>query len=36
MGEKTFNNIKVNKKEFNKSKQAIELDLVDTGKIISI
>ena len=34
MGEKTFNNIKVNKKEFNKSKQAIELDLVDTGKIV--
>ena len=34
MGEKTlkFNNIKVNKKEFRKSKQAIELDLVDTGK----
>ena len=36
MGEKTlkFNSIKVNKKEFNKSKQAIELDLVDTGKIV--
>ena len=36
MGEKTlkFNNIKVNKKEFNKSKQAIELDLVDAGKIV--
>ena len=36
MGEKTlkFNNIKVNKKEFHKSKQAIDLDLVDTGKII--
>ena len=36
MGEKTFkcNNIKVNKKEFHKSKQAIELDLVDTGKIV--
>ena len=35
MGEKTlkFNNIKVNKNEFHKSKQAIELDLVDTGKI---
>ena len=29
-----FNNIKVNKKEFHKSKQAIELDLVDTGKIV--
>ena len=36
MSEKTlkFNNIKVNKKEFHKSKQAIELDLVDTGKIV--
>ena len=36
MGEKTLklNNIKVNKKEFYKSKQAIELDLVDTGKIV--
>ena len=36
MGEKTlkFNNIKVNKKEFQKSKQSIELDLVDTGKIV--
>ena len=36
MGEKTlkFNNIRVNKKEFLKSKQAIELDLVETGKII--
>ena len=36
MGEKTLkcNNIKVNKKEFHKSKQAIELDLVDTGKIV--
>ena len=36
MGKKTlkFNNIKVNKKEFHKSKQAIDLDLVDTGKII--
>ena len=29
-----FNNIKVNKKEFHESKQAIELDLVDTGKIV--
>ena len=29
-----FNNIKVNKKEFHKSKQAIELDLVNTGKIV--
>ena len=36
MGEKTlkFNNIKVNKKEFHKSKQAIELDLVDAAKIV--
>ena len=37
MGEKKlkFNDIKVNKKEFHKSKQAIELDLVDTGKIVA-
>ena len=36
MGEKTlkFNNIKVKKKEFHKSKQAIDLDSVDTGKIV--
>ena len=36
MGEKPvkFNNIKVDKKEFHQSKQAIELDLVDTGKIV--
>ena len=36
MGEKTlkFNSIKVNKKEFHKSKQAIDLDSVDTGKIV--
>ena len=36
MGEKRLkcNNIKVNKKEFHKSKQVIELDLVDTGKIV--
>ena len=36
MGEKTlkFNNIKVNKKEFHRFKQAIDLDLVDTGKIV--
>ena len=36
MGEKTlkFNNIKFNKKEFHRSKQAIETDLVDTSKII--
>ena len=37
MGEKAlqFNNIKVNKKEFHRSKKEIELDLVDTGKIVS-
>ena len=36
MSEKTlkFNNIKINKKEFHKSKQAIELDSVDTDKIV--
>ena len=36
MGEKTlkFNNIKDHKKEFHKSKQAIGLELVDTGKIV--
>ena len=36
MGERTLelNNIKVNKKEFHKSKQAIELDLIGTGKIV--
>ena len=36
MGEKTlkFNNIKVNKKEFHKSKQAIDLDSVTTDKIV--
>ena len=36
MGEKTlkFYNIKVNKKEFHKSKKAIDLDLVDAGKIV--
>ena len=36
MGEKTlkFNNIKVNKKEFHKSKQAIDLHSVDTDKIV--
>ena len=36
MGEKTlkFNNIKVNKQEFHRYKQAMELDLVDTGKIV--
>ena len=38
MGEKTlkFNNIKVNKKEFHKSKQTIDLDLVDTGKLVDL
>ena len=36
MGEKTlkFNNIKVNNKEFHKSKQAIDLHSVDTDKIV--
>ena len=36
IGENTlkFNNIKVNKRECYKSKQAIELDSVDTGKIV--
>ena len=35
MSEKTlkFNNIKINKKEFYKSKQAIDLDSVTTDKI---
>ena len=36
MGKKTlkFNNVKVSKKEFHESKQAIESDLVDTSKIV--
>ena len=36
MSEKTlkFNNIKVNKQEFHKSKQAIDLYSVDTDKIV--
>ena len=36
MSEKTlkFNNIKVNEKEFHKSKQAIDLDSVNTDKIV--
>ena len=36
MDEKTlkFKNIKVNKKEFHRSKQTIDLDSVDTGKIV--
>ena len=36
MGKKTlkFNNIKVNKKEFQKYKQEIDLDSVDTNKIV--
>ena len=36
MSEKTlkFNNIKINKKEFQKSKQAIDLDSVTTDKIV--
>ena len=35
MVEKTlkFNNTKINKKEFHKSKQAIDVDSVDTNKI---
>ena len=36
MSEKTliFNNIKINKKDFHKSKQAIDLDSVTTDKIV--
>ena len=36
MSKKTlkFNNIKINKKEFHKSKQAIDLDSLDTDKIV--
>ena len=36
MSEKTlkFNNIRVNKKEFHKSKQPIDLDLVTVNKIV--
>ena len=36
MSEKTlkFNNVKINKKEFRESKQAIDLDSVDTDKIV--
>ena len=36
MSEKTlkFNNIKINKKEFHKSKQAMDLDLIITDKIV--
>ena len=36
MSEKTskFNNIKINKKECHKSKQAIDLDSVDTDKMV--
>ena len=36
MSEKTlkFNNVEINKKEFHKSKQAIDLDSVDTDKIV--
>ena len=29
-----FNNVKVNQKEFHKSKEAIDLDSVDTDKIV--
>ena len=36
MGEKILklNNIKVNKKQFQRAKKAIDLDLIDTGKIV--
>ena len=36
MSEKTlkFNNVKINKKEFHKSKQAIDLESADTDKIV--
>ena len=36
MSEKTlkFNNVKINKKEFYKSKQAIDLDSVTTDKMV--
>ena len=36
MSKKTlkFNNVKINKKEFHKSKQAIDLETVDTDKIV--
>ena len=36
MSEKTlkFNNIRVNKKEFHKSKQAIDLDLINVDQIV--
>ena len=34
MSEKTFNNIKVNKKEFHKSKKPIDLDLVIVNQIV--
>ena len=36
MSEKTlkFNNVKVNKKEFHKSKQAIDLESLDINKIV--
>ena len=36
MSEKTlkFDNIIVNKKEFHKSKQAIDLDLINVGQIV--
>ena len=38
MSEKTlkFNNIKIDKKEFHKSKQASDLDSVDTDKIVVV
>ena len=34
MSEKTFNNIKINKKEFHKFKEAIDLDSGTTDKIV--
>ena len=36
MSEKTlkFNNVKINKKKFHKSKQAIDLDSLDTNKTV--
>ena len=37
MSEKTlkFNNIKINKKQFHKSKQAVDLDSIDTDNIVA-
>ena len=38
MSEKTlkFNNIRINKKEFHKSRQAFDLDSIDTDKIVVV